>query len=264
MLDNEDVEAKRKCVMSKKSMLFGGGQMGIIGKLFKKDVDELSDAGWFLKAHSLWHHEKGNFYKPKEALKYLDQAIKLNPNKGEAYGSRGIAYFQLRNYHLSVENHTQAIKTDPEYIMNYINRAHAYFQLGMYEKAIEDTTQATELDPNATVSYAVRAGFYSQLEKHDLVIKEYDQIIRLEPNNAAYYYARGWNYAVKLDDHQKAIEDYNQAIRLEPNQTLLYIARGKSYLILKDFVQMCRDYKKACDLGDCESLQMAKKQGYCL
>ena len=75
--------------------------MGIISKLFKKDVYELSDAGWFLKAHSLWHHEKGNFYKPKEALKYLDQAIKLNPNKGEAYGSRGIAYFQLRNYLLT-------------------------------------------------------------------------------------------------------------------------------------------------------------------
>jgi len=88
--------------------------MGIIDKLFQKDVDELSDAGWFLKAHSLWNHEKGNFYKPQEALKYLDQAIKLNPNKGEAYGSRGIAYFQLGNYHLSVENHTQAIKIDPE------------------------------------------------------------------------------------------------------------------------------------------------------
>ena len=243
---------------------FLGVQLGIIDKLFQKDVDELSYADWFLKAHSLWNHETGNFHKPREALKYLDQAIKLNPNKGDAYGHRGIAYFQLGNYHLSVENHTQAIKVDPKYIMHYINRAHAYFQLRMYEEAIEDTAQATELDPNATVSYAVRAGFYSQLEKHDLVIKEYDQIIRLEPNNAAYYYARGWTYAVALNDHQKAIEDYNQAIRLEPNQTLLYIARGKSYSILKDFVRMCRDYKKACDLGDCESLQMAKRQGYCL
>jgi len=32
----------------------------------------------------------------------------------------------------------------------------------------------------------------------------------------------------------------------------LYIKRGKLWKIIKDDEEMCEDYQKACDLGDCE------------
>ena len=42
-----------------------------------------------------------------------------------------------------------------------------------------------------------------------------------------------------------------------------YYNRGVAYYNQNDIPRMCRDFEKACRLGDCEALEWAKKEGYC-
>jgi tetratricopeptide (TPR) repeat protein len=76
------------------------------------------------------------------------------------------------------------------------------------------------------------------------------------------YYNRGLTYA-NLGQNQRAIEDYNEAIRLKPDYTDAYHNRGIAYLSQGKINLGCRDAQKACALGNCKLLELAKSKGDC-
>jgi tetratricopeptide (TPR) repeat protein len=93
-------------------------------------------------------------------------------------------------------------------------------------------------------------------------IEYLNNIIKLKPNEAVAYYNRGVIYS-ELGQYQRAIEDYNQAIRLKPDFGQVYTNRAVIYLNRGDKKQGCPDAQKACKLGNCLLLDMAKVKGYC-
>ena len=82
-------------------------------------------------------------------------------------------------------------------------------------------------------------------------------LFRLQPYDAIAYNNRGLAYT-NLSDYQSAIEDYKQAIRLKPDYADAYNNRGSVYLNQGNNELGCRDGEKACALGDCKLLKIAK------
>ena len=63
--------------------------------------------------------------------------------------------------------------------------------------------------------------------------------------------------------YQLAIEDFNKAIDLQQNHTGAYFNRGSTYLFQGNNELGCPDAQKACELGNCRLLEMAKGKGVC-
>jgi len=120
------------------------------------------------------------------------------------------------------------VKKSPNKVRVHLNRGVAYTRLGQYQRAIED----------------------------------YNEAIRLNPDLAEVYNDRGVAYR-KLGQYQRAIEDYNEAIRLNPDLAEVYYNRGDAYLSQSNNELGCRDAQKACELGDCQLLELAKVKGDC-
>jgi len=62
---------------------------------------------------------------------------------------------------------------------------------------------------------------------------------------------------------QEAIDHYNKAIRLKPDYFEAYNNRGNVYLNQGIKELGCYDAQKACALGDCEILKIARSRGNC-
>jgi lipoprotein NlpI len=60
-----------------------------------------------------------------------------------------------------------------------------------------------------------------------------------------------------------AIRDYNKALSLNASYNLAYLNRGLAYHELNKDDLACLDFKKACELGDCDGISWAKKSGIC-
>ena len=75
-------------------------------------------------------------------------------------------------------------------------------------------------------------------------------------------YNRGDIYRT-LGKYPEAIYDYHELIRLKPEMASAYIQRGYSYSKLNDMENTCKDFKKACELGDCRGLETLKKENKC-
>ena len=104
---------------------------------------------------------------------------------------------------------------------------------------------------------------YYELGKHQQAIKDFNQAIRLDPKFAEAYNNRGIAYGKGKGQYGQAIADYTKAIELNPKYADAFYNRGIGYINLGKKDRACDDWRKACELGDCDILNWAKKEGVC-
>jgi protein O-mannosyl-transferase len=160
-------------------------------------------------------------------------------------------------------NHAfQVTKDNTLLIMMHNNLASSLDKEGKISEAIYHYNEAILLQPDYAHAYNKRGGLYVRLGQYQLAIKDYNEAIRLKPDDASAYNNRGITYD-RLGQYQLAIKDYNEAIRIKPDYPLAYKNRGLSYFRQGSNELGCRDAQKACELGDCKLLELAKGRGDC-
>ena len=103
---------------------------------------------------------------------------------------------------------------------------------------------------------------YLKLGQYPVAIEYFNNAIRLRQDDADIYHNRATAYG-QLGKYQQAIADYNESIRLKPNYADSYHNRGIIYLLLGNKELGCRDFQKACSLGNCKLLDLSKNRGDC-
>ena len=147
------------------------------------------------------------------AIREYNEAIRLNPNYAEAYGSRGLAYWVNRDYDRAIEDCTEAIRLNPNYAEAYNYRGNAYSRKNDYDRAIADYNEAIRLNPNDAIFYSNRGGAYYRKNDYDRAIEDYTEAIRCDPNNFEFYQYRGNAYQSK-GDTTRANADFARAREL--------------------------------------------------
>jgi tetratricopeptide (TPR) repeat protein len=161
---------------------------------------------------------------------------------------------------ITLYDHTLKVTDYNELIYN--NRGIAYSALGNYRQAIDDCSRAIEIDPGFAEAYYNRGNAYVALGNHRQAIDDYGRAIEIKPGYVAAYCNRGHAYA-DLGNYRQAIEDYSRAIEIKPGYADAYNNRAFIYLKQGDNISGCRDALKACELGNCKLLEMAKSKGGC-
>lgn len=157
-----------------------------------------------------------------------------NPNdkmKNADWNTRAVSLWKKAQYTDSQKAITflqKAIQENPKFAEAYNNRGNAYRDMKEYAKAMQDYNMAISIAPNFEKTYSNRGNIY------------FDQR----------------NYLM-------AIRDYNKAISLNASYSLAYLNRGLAYHQLKKDELACRDFVKACEFGECDGVQWAKKTQTC-
>jgi tetratricopeptide (TPR) repeat protein len=101
-----------------------------------------------------------------------------------------------------------------------------------------------------------------ELGEFDRAIKQYNRAIEINPDYAKAYNNRGLVYFVK-GEFERAILDYSKAIKIDPDLAKPYDNRGTAYMIIGETEKACDDLKRACELGECSTLDMLEGEGIC-
>ena len=198
----------------------------------------------------------------QRALEDFNKAISLKPDDAISYNCRGNAYAELGQYQMAIEDYNKTIRLKPDNADAYNNRGTIYTKLGQYQMAIEDFNNAIRLKPDNAAAYNSRGAIFIKFGQYQMAIEDLNKAIRLKPDDADAYNNRGTIYT-KLGQYQMAIEDFNNAIRLKPDDADTYFNRGIIYFTQGNNKPGCFDAQKACALGNCKILEIAKTKGLC-
>lgn len=189
----------------------------------------------------------------EEAINYYTQAVKADPDSGDAVAMLTQAYFKRGTQILNqfggkkakaVVAFTRAIELNPEYYEAYTGRQIAYEYMGEGEKALADCNKKMELKkPDRHFPYYNRGRLYLKVGKNNEAIADFNRALALKSDYYLSFGLRGEAYG-NLGDYEKAIADYTQAIMLNPDPLPTYLARGIAYGKLSQFGKAIEEFNR--------------------
>jgi len=167
-----------------------------------------------------------------------------------AFNNRAGAYFSRGLFEQAIRDLDQAVKLNPNYARAFVHRGRVYRSMGQYDRAIQDFDQAIKLEPTYAHAFVERGSVYSHQGQHKRAIQDFDQAIKLDPAYGSALSDRCLSRAT-LGQLQEALMDCNNALWLRPGQgraTTLNV-RGIVYLKMKQFDSAIADFDAALKLA---------------
>jgi len=105
-------------------------------------IPATADAGYYYKLGK----EQADRNDLWGAIRSLNRAIELDPQRATSYNARGYVYLRLQSFANAILEFSSAIRLRPDYANAYRNRAIARQHMGDEKGAAEDNRKAAELD----------------------------------------------------------------------------------------------------------------------
>lgn len=120
----------------------------------------------------------------QKALEYINKAIELDSNNGDAYKLRTYIYEYLGEYNKLIEDYKKIIELEPTYenYDYYIRYLNTYIEGGA-QTALKVVEKVFEKFPVNGNLYQLRGAVYYHLQDYDNAIVNYKKAIELSPDN---------------------------------------------------------------------------------
>ena len=245
---------------------------------FRKTSRQLTATELNEKALALWDH--GFYTDVIRAIGYLKDAIRLDPDYGEAYNNIGMAYYSEGEYDRAIEYYQKALKIDlkklgpehPDTAIRYNNIGTGYYSKGEYDRAIEYYQKALKIDlkklgaehPKIAIRYNNIGEAYRSEGEYDRAIEYYQKALKIDlkklgaehPDTAIRYNNIGLAYNSK-GEYDRAIEHYQKALKIDlkklgaehPDTAIDYNNIGAAYRSKVEYDRAIWYFQKALKIG---------------
>jgi len=127
---------------------------------------------------------------PKEALKYLQRALEIDPNMittGTAlytYDAIGLSLMSRGGHAGALEIFQHSATIDPNRGRTQQLLGQTYTMLNSYEEALAHLRLAVDIDPNNAITHCLLGEVYGRSGLHQDAIQAYQHAMKLDPNNS--------------------------------------------------------------------------------
>ncbi len=196
------------------------------------------------------------------AISDFNKALRIDPKNIDALNSRGISFLGTGKYDLAINDFMSVVDINPKINEAYTNLAEVYRAKRESGKAMMYVDKALKNDSADDIAYGMKAKIFMDQGNDDLAIKNFNHAINLNKMREVHYVHLAIIYGRnrKLDESFKLLDT---AIQINPNNSLAFVIKGINYSMSGDNIKACKNYKRACELGDCGNYKIAKARGEC-
>ena len=181
------------------------------------------------------------------SITFWTHELKYYPDNALAYGNRGEAYKDTRQYQLAFNDFNKSIAADPKYAESYNSRGQLYGMSGKTDEALNDFVKAIELKPNFDEAYNNLGIVYLMKNDLDKAFENFNRAIAIDPQNAQAHYNLGDFYFAK-GEFDRAFEHFQNVIAINPHSAIGYNKRGSIYGIRKQYDLALADFQRSVAL----------------
>ncbi|MES2585368.1 MAG: tetratricopeptide repeat protein [Pseudomonadota bacterium] len=188
--------------------------------------------------------ELGQFEK---ALLSYDQAIALNPTYAEAWSNKGNALYELGRYKEALVQHDRAIALNSTYVEAWSNKGNALYELELYEEALGHHDKALALNPSYAEAWSNKGLVLNALKDFPNALAHHDKALSLSPQSAKVWINKGLSHSAQ-EQHQEALALYDQALKLNPSLAEAWTNKGNAIYALGRYEESIEHHQKAIQL----------------
>jgi tetratricopeptide (TPR) repeat protein len=193
--------------------------------------------------------QQGKF---REAIQPLNQAIDADAGNYQAFNTRAVAYFELKDYENALLDYDQAIQLKPDFYKPYYNRAKLKTARGESDAALKDFAEAIRRAPDTSDIYLDRGQLFASIGNLTSALSDFNQAIQLDPKSSLAYFNRG-NIRFQEEEYPAALDDFTKTVQLDAKFGKAFNALGVTQVMMNKRENGCLSLKQAKLLGYSEA-----------
>lgn len=188
-----------------------------------------------------------------EAVKYLHQAISLDPLHFPSYYLLGVAFVKMENWIEARKFLEEAVRLKPDEPDPHSYLVSVYQNLGLIDEVIEEHKKIDALEKNFNSSFTL-ANYY--FEKNELeTALGYIQEAVLQNSQSAFAFNIYGAILSKLGRYQEAILSFQNAIRIDSDYIIAGVNLGVAYINNKELDKARQILTKFLDITQDQALK---------
>lgn len=148
-----------------------------------------------------------------QKLKYVNKAIKTDPDNYRAYFERGLVYYKQKKTDLALQDFLASAKYNPQFFEANYDIALLYASVDKLQESAKYLQAALSSNPDSSIANYFMAKIYRSMERPDIAAEYLESAIKNDPQNYKYYYEMAQIY-LKLNNIEKAQESAQAASSL--------------------------------------------------
>ena len=185
----------------------------------------------------------------KEALKAIDEAIRLEPKSADAHLIKGGILYSQDDFGGALKAVDEAIRLEPKSAKAYLGKGSILHSQGDFEEALKAIDEAIELEPELADAHFIKGDILHSQGDFEGALKAIDEAIRLKPKWAKAYLGKGV-ILHSQGNFEEALKAIDEAIRLEPKDAISHWVQGNILFELKRREEACDAWVKAKELAE--------------
>jgi tetratricopeptide (TPR) repeat protein len=119
-----------------------------------------------------------------QAIKYLEEAIKIKPDNLKAHYNLGLVYEIMGRYQDAASEYRKVALLNPDHPEIYNNLAWALIESKRYIEALVPLKKSIKLNPNSKDTYYSMGWVYGELKRYDEAIDALKKTLQIDPNHS--------------------------------------------------------------------------------
>lgn len=162
----------------------------------------------------------------ESAIKYLEKAIKVDPNFAYAYTLLGHELISAERLDQAMTYFRNAVRLDPRHWNAWCGLGCIYYKNELYSNAELYYLKALKIAPTNPVLMCQLAVVQHVCKKSDVAIGTLTKALDIDPDNALCRFHRATIYSA-IDRNEEALFELEQLKHLVPKESMVYFLIGK-------------------------------------
>jgi tetratricopeptide (TPR) repeat protein len=168
------------------------------------------------------------------------------------YLMRAKGYMQRKEYQRALTDLDEALRLNPQSGDAWMVRVAAWVEQGDFRQALADVARRLELKPPEPLALLTRGNLHAELGELEQALGDFTEYLQQQPGTVVALRARAMTFA-RLHRLDEALTDMNDAVRLDPASVDAHLERGRVHQDMRSYPAALADYQKAVELGPGES-----------
>lgn len=160
------------------------------------------------------YYRAGDYTRARAAF---EEAIAINPERGEYYFNRGACEQSLGHYDMAIHNYEMAVRLSPSIFQAFQNEAQCYLDQQNPEKAEEVLLAGTRANPFTAEAFINVANFCLSRGDQAGARLWFSKAIAADPDNPRGHREYGL-FLARTGDRKAAVEEFRRSLNLAPAQ----------------------------------------------